>query len=210
MAEAEYFPTQTQRDVWIDPWCVFKEHNYDPFHTLIQILFRIINIRRIRLYYNFPWLTDISTVTPWPCKGHVAGCSFTPTIFLSMEDGQMEAEWRDGQRAAVWCHIGVYLSTTTGWHTSRAQPGQGQWIWLGQAAIWMARGKEGRGGRRRRRGIRRNQPANQPKTTWRMEQLQKGAGTRCLRPSPAPCLAVKVKTLAPHLQAACSCCHSAQ
>lgn len=91
---------------------------------------------------------------------------FTSTSFPSTEDRQVAAEWMDGQRVAVWCHVGVYLSTTTGRNTSRAQPGQGQWIWLGQAAIWMARGRGGG-----RRGIRRNQPANQPKPTWRMEQL---------------------------------------
>lgn len=66
---------------------------------------------------------------------------FTSTSFPSTEDRQMTAEWIDGQRVAVWCHVGVYLSTTTGRNTSRAQPGQGQWIWLGQAAIWMARGR---------------------------------------------------------------------
>lgn len=40
---------------------------------------------------------------------------------------------------------------------------------------WLeGREEEGRGGGRRRRGITRNQPANQPKPTWRMEQLQSG------------------------------------
>lgn len=71
---------------------------------------------------------------------------FTSTSFPSTEDRQIAAEWIDGQRVAVWCHVGVYLSTTTGRNTSRAQPGQGQWIWLGQAAKWMARGKGGEEG----------------------------------------------------------------
>lgn len=96
---------------------------------------------------------------------------FTSLIFPSTDDGQMRTKETD--RETDWCHVGVYLSTTTGRNTSRAEPGQGQWIWLGQAAIWMARG-EGRKGEGRRRGIRRNQPANQPKPTWRMEQLQRG------------------------------------
>lgn len=37
----------------------------------------------------------------------------------------------------------VYLSTTTGWSTNTAKPGIDRWKWLGQAAIWMARGGKG-------------------------------------------------------------------
>lgn len=65
----------------------------------------------------------------------------------------------------------MYLSTTTGRNTNKAEPGQGQWIWLGQAAIWMARGEGGKGGRRRT-GLRRYQPANQPKPN-----MEDGAAT---------------------------------
>lgn len=90
---------------------------------------------------------------------HLSRLSFQRSQTDGRTDGQMEA--------AGQTHVGVYLSTTTGRNTSTAEPGQGPWIWLGQAAIWMARGRKG--------GIRRNQPANQPnKTTWRMEQLQRG------------------------------------
>lgn len=37
----------------------------------------------------------------------------------------------------------VYLSTTTGRSTNTAKPGIDRWKWLGQAAIWMARGGKG-------------------------------------------------------------------
>lgn len=92
---------------------------------------------------------------------------FTSADFPSRSHRQTDGRTDGQMKAAGQTHVGVYLSTTTGRNTSTAEPGQGPWIWLGQAAIWMARGRKG--------GIRRNQPANQPnKTTWRMEQLQRG------------------------------------
>lgn len=119
---------------------------------------------------------------------------FTSTSFPSTEDRQMTAEWIDGQRVAVWCHVGVYLSTTTGRNTSRAQPGQGQWIWLGQAAIWMARG----------RGEKRDKKKSARKST--KTNMEDGAATEgswelllmsFYKKKRSPCLASKPWTLAP-------------
>lgn len=122
-----------------------------------------ISARQFSSWNSWPWIHHRSE---WPFR----------LWHLSFQWWQTDRCIRDRQtdrqdgREIDWCHVGVYLSTTTGRNTSTAEPGQGPWIWLGQAAIWMAKRERGWRGE----GIRRNQPANQPKPTWRMEQLQRG------------------------------------
>lgn len=61
-----------------------------------------------------------------PEKGHMTGCSFllhSPSFHRGRTDG---GRMRGRTDSSGLCHVGVYLSTTTGPNTSRAEPGQGQ------------------------------------------------------------------------------------
>lgn len=107
--------------------------------------------------------SQLNVLEPWICA--VRTWTSPPSRFISERTDRWSQQTDRWSQQTDGCHVGVYLSTTTGRNTSTAEPGQGPWIWLGQAAIWMA--TEERGDKKKI-----NQPANQPKTN-----MEDGAAT---------------------------------